>query len=41
MLKIIRLKLKLYPEFAECAATLPALPEPTFVQRGAFTQAVA
>jgi beta-N-acetylhexosaminidase len=41
VLKIIRLKLKLYPEFAEGAAALPALPEPTFGQRGAFTQAVA
>ena len=40
-LKVIRLKLKLYPEFEQPDATLPPLPEPNFAQSQEVTEKVA
>ncbi len=40
-LRVIRLKLKLYPEFAAGASDFPPLPEPLFGGGGALTQQIA
>lgn len=40
-LRVIQLKLKLYPEFEGAGATLPPLPEPRFGERAAVTEAIA
>ena len=41
VLKVIRLKLKLYPEFEQEGATLPALPAPRFGEYEELTETVA